>query len=140
MFGFLTGTAFCVDIPVPTKEEMLQKADTIIVCKLASKEGGFEAVISKVLKGDSKLSEKPVRVRSPYPPMSFPLANWVQSDRDKSIILLGKWNEEDRTLVLSYGGASYWPRGLPDDVSKVKTLEAGTRVIHEFLASQAPSK
>ncbi len=128
---FSTCNALGLVVPVPDKEELLEKADMAIVCKISEVEGKFYAQVVEALKGGSVLPGKSVEVISPYPVMSFPLAKWQAEDKGKEVLLVGRWNDKEKHMVLIYGAASYWPRGMPDTVSKTKTIQEGRSIITE---------
>lgn len=123
-------------IPVPEKDELLENADMAIVCKISEKKGKYYAQVLEVVKGNMMLVGKSVNIFSPYPEINFPLANWQIQDIDNKVLLIGNWNKKENYLSLIYGTASYWPRGMPDSVSKIKTLKQAKEIIIEHSEKQ----
>ncbi len=124
VFGIIASiSVYSVDVPVPASQEIILNSDVILLVKLKKQNDEcFCGLVKEVIKGDKDLLGKFVKIVSPYPEFSFPLNSWGRENLNKSVLILGKWNEHDDSASLIFGTASFWPKGAPADVSRKKDI------------------
>lgn len=134
---FFSVTGFVSDVratvAVPPKEVIVQNSDSIFLCNVSMNKQVYSATIKEVLKGEKKLAGQTVELFSPYTPIEFPLESWIKEANGNSVILVGKYDANQKRLTLFYGTGSFWPRGAPTDVSKSKNIEECRKTINELL-------
>lgn len=126
-------------IGVPSYDKLIDETD-IIVSVIFSKEvkdGKTTAKILDVLKGAQEFRNQEVTVSSPFPEISFPMANMVKAANGAEVILAARWDEDTQSISMIYARGSFWPMGAPEDVSKNHTLDECRNRVKEHLALRA---